>query len=50
MAANGQPDSPILSKKDENAQTLEHWAATPDSKNFVYTWTRLIKIFPQRKY
>ena len=28
--------NPILSKKDEVAQTLEQWAQHPDSKNFVY--------------
>jgi len=27
---------PILSKKDEIAQTLEQWAKGPDAKNFVY--------------
>jgi dTDP-4-dehydrorhamnose 3,5-epimerase len=27
---------PILSKKDEVAQTLEQWAKSPDAKNFVY--------------
>jgi dTDP-4-dehydrorhamnose 3,5-epimerase len=27
---------PILSKKDEVAQTLAEWAAKPDSKNFSY--------------
>ncbi|MBN8865422.1 MAG: dTDP-4-dehydrorhamnose 3,5-epimerase [Sphingobacteriales bacterium] len=27
---------PILSKKDEVAQTLEQWAQNPDSRNFVY--------------
>ncbi len=28
--------NPILSQKDEVAQTLEQWAQHPDSKNFVY--------------
>jgi dTDP-4-dehydrorhamnose 3,5-epimerase len=28
--------SPILSKKDEVAQTLKEWLATPESKNFTY--------------
>lgn len=27
---------PILSRKDEVAQTLEQWAQNPDSRNFVY--------------
>ncbi|HEY6900068.1 MAG TPA: dTDP-4-dehydrorhamnose 3,5-epimerase, partial [Puia sp.] len=27
---------PILSKKDEVAQTLAEWAAKPDAKNFTY--------------
>lgn len=29
-------DSPILSKKDENAQTLDQWLKKEESKNFVY--------------
>lgn len=28
--------NPILSQKDEVAQTLEQWKANPDSKNFMY--------------
>lgn len=28
--------NPILSKKDEVAQTLEQWTKNPDSKNFIY--------------
>jgi dTDP-4-dehydrorhamnose 3,5-epimerase len=27
---------PILSKKDEVAQTLEEWSKKPDAKNFIY--------------
>lgn len=27
---------PILSKKDEVAQSLEQWLSSPDSKNFIY--------------
>lgn len=27
---------PILSKKDEVAQTLEQWTQNPDSRNFIY--------------
>ena len=28
--------NPILSKKDEVAQTLAQWSSHPDSKNFIY--------------
>lgn len=30
-------DNPILSEKDQNAQTLAQWLATPESDNFMYT-------------
>lgn len=30
-------ENPILSEKDQNAQTLEQWLSTPESDNFMYT-------------
>src|SRR5689334_19004026 len=35
VGINWPVKDPILSKKDEVAQTLEQWAANPDAKNFT---------------
>lgn len=29
-------DDPILSERDQNAQTLKQWLSSPDSDNFIY--------------
>ena len=36
IGINWPVKDPILSKKDEVAQTLEQWANNPNAKNFVY--------------